>query len=115
LFAGDNRSDFSVTKTVPSLNGEHTATLYLGMGGGAAGWCNQRIDINSKDTPFDLQKAQKGMTDMIFSVSCGSNVELTWESDTRLRISYSTDENGVSTYQRPTSNDKTINITYLPK
>jgi hypothetical protein len=108
-------NDHRIMSTFTSPNGEHVATEYLGMGGGAAGWCSQRVSINSRGNPFDLEK-EWSVGDYVFSASCGSDVEILWETDTSLRISYGMQTDaGVSTYQRPLSSDGTVKISYVSK
>lgn len=108
-------NDDSIMSAVSSPNGEHVATKYIGMGGGAAGWCGQRISINKREHSFDLgTEGSEG--EYVFSASCGSEVEILWESGTSLRVSYATQtEAGVSTYQRPLSRDGAVKISYLSK
>jgi hypothetical protein len=108
-------NEYKIVGTFPSPNGGHTATKYIGMGGGAAGWCSQRVSINSRGNPFELEK-EWSAGDYVFSVSCGSNIGVSWDSETSLRISYDTQTTaGVSTYQRPLSPDGIVKISYLSK
>ncbi|MEO7673434.1 MAG: hypothetical protein ABIU09_05080, partial [Pyrinomonadaceae bacterium] len=46
------RGDYKIIATFPSPGGGHSATLWQGMGGGAAGWCNQRITVNRSHNEF---------------------------------------------------------------
>ena len=108
----NNSSNWKVMNTLPSPNGEYVATIYSVMGGGAAGWCEQRVAVNSKKAPFNLERTNKG-ADYCFSASCGSKVEMVWEPDnSALRITYTVDEAGVSTYQRRMAPGLPVRIDY---
>ncbi len=113
-FFAAKSADWRIVKTVPSPNGEYAATLCTVSGGGAAGWCEQRVEINSKDDPFKMERTKKA-DNFSFSASCGSDVEIAWESDSALRISYSLDEAGVSTYQRAMAYHQPVKISYVAK
>jgi len=108
----ESSGDYRVKATFPSPSDGHYATLWEGMGGGAAGWCYQRISVNRNYNKFDLEK-EKEISGYIFSVSCSSKVTTTWTSETDLHISYSMGKNGVSVYQKPTSEyDSDVQVTY---
>ncbi|HVV73422.1 MAG TPA: hypothetical protein VHI52_18260 [Verrucomicrobiae bacterium] len=105
-------SDWKVVNTIASPNGDYVATIYTVMGGGAAGWCEQRVEVNSKTNAFDLNRAKKG-ADYCFSADCGSRVEMVWEPDnSALRITYTVGPPGVSTYQRRMAPGLPIRIDY---
>lgn len=112
LDLSDNgKGTYNTTETLKSPDGNHTATLWIGMGGGAAGWCFKRVSIDTKENPFDLEKElEKG--GYIFSVSCGSEVSLNWQSDSQLNISYTNQKYGVSVHQSPQSKDEKVKIFY---
>ena len=111
----EDSSDWEVTDTIPAPNGEYVATIYRVMGGGAAGWCGQRIEINSRNQPFDLERAKEG-ADYCFSASCGSDIEIVWEPDgSALRITYTIGVAGVSTYQRRMAPGLPVRIDYGTK
>ncbi|MGI8884344.1 MAG: hypothetical protein ACR2IA_08885 [Pyrinomonadaceae bacterium] len=110
-FGGDGEGTYNIAETLKSPDENHTATLWFGMGGGAAGWCSKRVSIDTKESPFNLEKElEKG--GYIFSVSCGSEVSLEWKNDTQLNISYTNQKFGVTTYQNPLSNDEKVKIFY---
>jgi hypothetical protein len=87
-----------VVSTVPSPDGGYIATIYVVSGGGATGWCDQRVSVNTKSQPFDPQKISPG-TDYYFSASCGSQVHVSWLYTNVIQIKYSIGE-GVDVYQR---------------
>ena len=105
-----------VVSSLSSPDGEYVATTYVAMGGGAAGWCYKRVSINKKSEPFSLEK-ERERGGYSFDVSCGSELEVKWESNRELLVSYTGSENeaGISIYQRPVSQDRAVRIKYLPK
>lgn len=108
----NNSSDWKVISTLRSPNGDYAATMYTVMGGGAAGWCEQRVELNSKKDPFNLERTKQGAA-YCFSASCGNKVEMVWEPDnSALRITYTVDEAGVSTYQRRMAPGLPVRIDY---
>jgi hypothetical protein len=56
-----------------------------------------KIEINTKDAQFDLEKSENQFN-VVFPASCGSDLEIKWESERHLNISYSISKGGVSTY-----------------
>ncbi len=116
-FAGDAGGEtVTVTNTVGSPDGEYIATTHVEMGGGAAGWCFQRVSVNKKDSPFSWEK-EKVQGGFNFDVSCKSKIELNWQTNRELLVSYSgtSDEAGLSVYQKPLSADRQVKIHYLAK
>lgn len=107
----NDKGDYKIVKTLESPDGNHTATLWDGMGGGAAGWCYQRVSIDTKENPFDLKREEeKG--GYIFSTNCGSKISVNWENSNQLHISYTNQKFGVSAYQNPSSQDDKVKISY---
>jgi hypothetical protein len=102
-------SEYKILSEHPSPKEIYIATLWQGMGGGA-GWCEQRISINSKGRGFNLED-EKEHGGYIFEVSCKSKVSVEWKSDYEIHVSY-TIEDGVSAYQNPLSDDKHVKIIY---
>src|SRR5207247_10542659 len=83
-------TEYRVMDRVPSPSGSIIAVTYVGMGGGAAGWCDARLALVAKDAPMDPAQIDKAMQ-YVFSASCGSDIKLTWLSGTAFRISYQID------------------------
>jgi hypothetical protein len=105
--------DWKVISTERSPKGDYDATIYIVSGGGAAGWCQQRMEINSTNNPFSIERAKKG-ADYCFSASCGSKVEMLWDSNSSaLQIKYTIGDGGVSTYQRRTAPNLPVRIDYI--
>ena len=107
----DDSSDWKIVNTLHSPDDGYVATIYTISGGGAAGWCEQRIEINSKDQPFDMKK-KKG-ADFCFSASCNSVLQVKWESTNSIQIQYSIGEAGVSIYQRRMPEGLPVRIDYV--
>src|SRR6186713_683087 len=108
-------SEYKVVETISSPAGNHVATKWTSMGGGAAGWCSQRVSINRGYDLFDLEK-EKEAGRYVFSSSCSSKVTLEWRSENEAHISYTMDMFGVSVYQKPGSEyDSDVKISYEVK
>jgi hypothetical protein len=109
-----DENPYKVVRTFTSPDSQYVATLYTSMGGGAAGWCHQCIEINKKDSPFDLERL-KSEFNAVFTVSCGSELEIKWLESGQLNIAYTVDIHGVHIYQTFQSRDKLVKISYTPK
>jgi hypothetical protein len=108
-----NSSYWKVINTVRSPNGDYDATIYAVSWGGAAGGCEQRMEINTRNNPFNMERAKKE-ADFCFSASCGSKVEMLWESNSSaLQIKYTIGDGGVSTYQRRMAPNLPVRIDYI--
>jgi hypothetical protein len=109
----NDSSDWQVISTLRSPNGDYDATIYTVSGGGAAGWCEQRMEIHSSNNPFNMERAKKE-ADFCFSASCGSKVEMYWESNSpALQIKYTIGAEGISTYQRRMAPNLPVRIDYI--
>ena len=112
---GSYTTEYSVRTEVPSPTGKQRAILYVGMGGGAAGWCYQHIAVAPEGATFDpkLVDVELGY---VFSASCQSVVAARWVSERDLEVSYSLDTmDGTSLYQRPATPDGLIRLTFVPR
>jgi hypothetical protein len=103
-------NEYRVERELASPDRTHRAVVYTGMGGGAAGWCAQRIAIVPAKSSSDPQEANDSMA-YVFSVSCSSKIALEWIADDRLRITYSVGE-GVSVTQSPRSKEGAVAVDY---
>jgi hypothetical protein len=104
-------NDYSIDRELPSPGGTRRAILYTGMGGGAAGWCNQQISIVPVGASFDPSRDNDTYS-YVFSVTCDSNVvNLEWAAEDRLRVSYSIGD-GVTATLRPHNKDKSVALEY---
>lgn len=101
--------DINITANSISPNQEYIAITYTDSGGGAAGWCYITVNLRKRDEHFDSKK------NMIFYTGCSSSVDVTWQNDKALLITYSTDRESISLYQKSWSEDKTVKISYLAK
>jgi hypothetical protein len=112
---GSFATEYSVRTEVPSPTGEQRAILYMGMGGGAAGWCYQHLAVARAGATFDPRAADSEL-EYVFSASCGSQVTPRWLSELELEVSYSLDRSsGTSLYQRPHTPDGLVRLTFIPQ
>ena len=100
-----------VLDAVTSPTGEWTATRYTVMGGGAPGWCSQRVDVHRSDRPFDLEAAIDDF-EPVSTAGCSVDLALEWTGDSRLEISYPLHPDGVTVFQRPRSPDRGVRVDY---
>jgi hypothetical protein len=108
----DAARDAELQQVVFSPDSSVKAVQYVRMGGGAAGWCYQRIALRPRtESGVDIGALEKE-GEYVFSSSCSSNLELSWLSSTHLHITYTMDEAGVSVYQRASSPDGKVRLTY---
>ncbi|HEU0185732.1 MAG TPA: hypothetical protein VFS27_10495 [Blastocatellia bacterium] len=114
---GGGDGDYNVINTSPSPDGKYVATVYTGMGGGAAGWCYIRVTLNPVNEPFSIEREKKEGKYMVFNISCNSEVETEWEGDKNLLVSFKvpSSESGFSVYRKPIDWDREIKIRYLEK
>jgi hypothetical protein len=110
---GKDSNSWKVIRTVTAPNGEYVATIYTVMGGGAAGWCSQRLEIHATNNPFSIERAKQG-SEYCFSASCGSEIEVLWDSHSQsIQIKYTIGAGGVSTYQRRMAPNLPVRIDYI--
>lgn len=114
---GSGGSDYNVISTAPSPDGKYVATVYTGMGGGAAGWCSIRITVNPANEPFSIEREKKEGKYVVFSINCNSEVEAKWEGDNSLLVSFKgpRSESGFSVYRTPVDWNREVKIRYLEK
>ena len=105
---GDGRSDIDIASNVKSPNGKHIATVYTDMGGGAVGWCDKKVNVRRAAEPFDPKKGE------VFSTYCSSRLELSWEDDGNLKVTYPAREI-LSLFQRSWSDDGEVNILFIER
>lgn len=86
IFFVDSGSDIKVEQSLPSPDQKNIATLYTGMGGGAAGWCSMYVAINSSSTPFSPSVENSSPKDRVYMGSCSIKPKLNWVSPTVLQI-----------------------------
>lgn len=111
LFAGGE--EYRVERILEAPSGKHRAVLYTGMGGGAAGWCAQRLLVEPTAAPEPTtERVSDASSEMVFSASCSSEVTLRWQGASHLRIVYTIGAAGVSLYQRSDSPDGRVRLSY---
>lgn len=113
--SGSLDTEYQVEEELPSPDGSRRAVLYVGMGGGAAGWCYQRLVVLGTSDNFQPKLLDTALA-YVFSASCGSKVEPQWLSDSEIEVSYSiSDPAGVSLYQRASTPDREVALVFVPK
>ena len=71
------------------------------------------MEINSRNDPFKMERTLRE-ADFCFSASCGTPVEMLWDTDSSaLRIKYTIGDEGVSTYQRRMARSLPVRIAYI--
>jgi hypothetical protein len=113
---GSGGGTFRVLSEVASADRQWKAVLWSGMGGGAAGWCNQHVSIigTSENLVFE-KEPEKNRIPKVFSASCSSEVTLTWMDDTLVKIGYTIGKEkfGVSVSQKAVrTEDGLVQIVY---
>lgn len=109
---------YGLVKTAPSPNGKYAASIYTASGGGAAGWCHRRVAVTKKDAPFDFVTKDKDLPSRVFDTTCRSEIELAWQGDKHLIITYlftGSPEFGDQTFQKIVSEDKEVKISFVSK
>jgi len=98
----------SVINIVASPDGVFVATTNQATNN--HGWCEERTNIHKKGEMFDWER------EYIFSIDCGSQVEIKWEGNRALVIAYSYNDSGVAhTSSQFLSKDKEVGISYILK
>jgi len=64
------------------------------------------VTLRKNDQQFDPKKNR------VFNIQCNTGVEVAWRDDSNILITYSTDMESVSLYQKSWSDDKAIQISY---
>ncbi len=111
-FGGDSPGSFKIIKAIDSPDGKYSATFWLGMGGGAAGWCGKSINIHKKEETLDLSKIEENRRNRIFDVGCSSDVEINWEDANLLRVVFSIGKDATSATMNSQTEDGKVKISY---
>jgi hypothetical protein len=114
---GGGAGEYTVLNTSHSPDGKYVATVYTGMGGGAAGWCVIRVTVNPINEPFSIEREKKEGKYVVFNIGCNSDVEVKWEDAKNLLVSFKgpSSESGFSVYRKPVDRERVIKIRYLEK
>jgi hypothetical protein len=107
------RHEQSVVRELVSPSSKYRAVLYADIRSGVLTSCTENVGVVAQAELFEPSRPELGAF-LAFSVSCESDVTLKWSADTLLAISY-TIRDGVTTYQRSTSRDGNVHITYVPR
>jgi hypothetical protein len=111
LFVGENT--YSITNALKSPDGKHIAISCVGMGGGAAGWCNQYIIVDTKDISGSIIKGKIGYENVIFEASCGSDISFEWVDSKRLRIFYTWPGDDIRIDKKKYSEDRLVALEFI--
>jgi hypothetical protein len=116
VLAGACGTDYQFTGRRASPDGSIVAVSYTRSGGGAAGWCDEKVALLAKDDPGTPSMIDSVSEAVVFSAGCGSKIQLHWISDTELRISYTVGAvGGTETYQRRTGFRDRVHLVYAPQ
>jgi hypothetical protein len=102
-----------VVRDLPSPTSKYRAVLYADIGSGVVRSCAQNVGVVPQAELFEPGRGEQGAF-LAFSVTCESDVTLKWASDTLLAITY-TIRDGVTTYQKSSSLDGNVRITYAAR
>jgi hypothetical protein len=98
----------NVISSVPSPDGVFVATTNRATNN--HGWCEERTNVYRKGELFDWER------EYIFNIDCGSQVEIKWEDNRNLVITYSYNAASVARTSRQFLNkDKEVSISYTLK
>ncbi len=120
FISSSSKGEYSVISSNQSPNGQYTATVYSGWGGGAAGWTFIRVALNPSNEPFDIEFDKKGEGEkngksMVFSTGGASNIKTKWIDTKTLLITYKvpTRSAGFSVYKALTNKDAQVKIKFV--
>lgn len=111
----NDKGQFNIESTIVSPSKNFTAYQWLGMGGGAAGWCYRKITILRAGDSLPLEtETEPNRISYVFSASCSSNIGINWIDDTHLKITYSLGEDRfpLSFSQASRTEDGSVKIIY---
>lgn len=106
-------SDFNIKQEITSPNGEFAAVLFVGMGGGAAGWCKEVVTVRPSSTSVDAtSELERDFT--VFSASCGSDVQIHWNGSDELLVSFSSTRRTLATsaFFRPENSNEKVRVRF---
>ena len=110
----ETAGDRTVTREIRSPDGQYKAVEFTDMGGGAAGWCWHAVRVLPQAVPFNpLETRSTEIPRRVFSVSCSSDLALSWRANDNLEISYTLGSGGVNVWQRPSSEDVPVSLSYI--
>lgn len=106
-------SDFNLQKEIASPNGEFKAAHFVGMGGGAAGWCNEVVTVRPSSVAA-VTSSELASDYKVFSASCGSDVQFRWNESAELVVSFSSTRRTLATsaYFRPENSNRKVRIRF---
>lgn len=106
---------YEIRQTSQSPKASSKAVAWIGMGGGAAGWCRQKVSIlpASEQLPLDTTE-EKERIEHVFSIRCSSDIKITWIDDTLVKIGYTLSDDPIPTSmsQAGSTNDGKVKVVY---
>ena len=108
LLLGPDKYDVYVGREAVSPDKTRVATFYTISGGGAAGYVLTRLQIRPQSQKFS---ADKNTNDFVFELRHGSDLDLQWQGNKRLKVVY---ESGADTYLQVNESDG-VKISYQAK
>jgi hypothetical protein len=115
VLSGADGGRYDIHMAEPSPDGKHIATVYTGMGGGAAGWCSSYVSVSTEDKRNDITKGQRNYETVVFDGSCNTKPIIQWENDRTLIVKYQgpKDRGGIRVYKCPMSNDNQVTVVFI--
>lgn len=106
---------YEIQETSLSPKARFKAIAWIGMGGGAAGWCRQKVSIlpASEELPLNTTE-EKERIEHVFSVRCSSDIKITWIDDTLVKIGYTLSDDPIPTSlsQAGSTTDGRVKVVY---
>ncbi|WP_162254407.1 hypothetical protein [Pelomonas sp. Root1444] len=87
LVSSPESNDINLKGEFESPNSEFRAAHFVGMGGGAAGWCNEVVTVQPR-LPAGTKSDDLMRDFKVFSVSCGSDVQVRWVGMQNLSLAF---------------------------
>ena len=105
---GPDKYDVYIGREAVSPDKKKVAAFYTISGGGAAGYVLTRLQIRPQNQKFS---ADKNTNDFVFELRHGSDLDLQWQGNNRLKVVY---ESGADTYRQMNEKDG-VKISYQTK
>ncbi|RUO39832.1 hypothetical protein CWE15_08745 [Aliidiomarina taiwanensis] len=102
-----------VADVIHSPNNEFIAVSYKDMGGGAAGYCYQKVAILKSESELEAVNDKRKY---VFNTECRTIVALAWQDNETVEVSYTSGSpNYISVEMYSSAQDGAVNINYVHK